>query len=250
MPSTLDWLRSRDDHELVALLRARPDLTVPAPSDLTVLAGRLNTGPSVWRAMESLHAFHLQVLQALAVLDAEKRAVPRAALAEFLGPEVPAEEVAAALDRLESLALVRGQDPVAMPSAVLSVLGGLPSGLAAPGSMTVEQAAAALADLDPAARGIVDRLATGVPRGTTDPRSSVGRAVAALVRVGLLRRIDVDTVELPREVALAARGSAPLGPIRVHPPADGVTDHGIATLDGTAAGQAWPRSTGSAGCWT
>ena len=238
MPSTLDWLRSRDDHELVALLRARPDLTVPAPSDLTVLAGRLNTGPSVWRAMESLHAFRLQVLQALAVLDAEKRAVPRAALAEFLGPEVPAEEVAAALDRLESLALVRGQDPVAMPSAVLSVLGGLPSGLAAPGSMTVEQAAAALADLDPAARGIVDRLATGVPRGTTDPRSSVGRAVAALVRAGLLRRIDVDTVELPREVALAARGSSPLGPIRVHPPEDGVTDHGIATLDGTAAGQA------------
>ncbi|WP_420121731.1 helicase C-terminal domain-containing protein [Nakamurella sp.] len=238
MPSTLDWLRSRDDHELVALLRARPDLTVPAPSDLTVLAGRLNTGPSVWRAMESLNAFHIQVLQALAVLDAEKRAVPRSVLAGFLGPEVPADAVAAALERLESLALVRGQDPVAMPSAVLSVLGGLPAGLAAPGSMTVEQAAAALADLDPAARGIVDRLATGVPRGTTDPRSSVGRAVAALVRAGLLRRIDVDTVELPREVALAARGSAPLGPIRVHPPTDGITDHGTATLDGTAAGQA------------
>ena len=238
MPSTLDWLRSRDDHELVALLRARPDLTVPAPSDLAVLAGRLNTGPSVWRAMESLNAFHIQVLQALAVLDAETRAVPRSVLADLLGPAAPADAVAAALDRLESLALVRGQDPVAMPAAVLSVLGGLPTGLAAPGSLTVEQAAAALADLAPAARGIVDRLATGVPRGTTDPRSSVGRAVAALVRAGLLRRIDVDTVELPREVALAARGAEPLGPIQVHPPADGVTGHGVATLDGTAGGQA------------
>ena len=63
MPSTLDWLRARDDRALVALLRARPDLTVPAPGDLTVLAGRLNTGPSVWRAMESLNQFHIQVLQ-------------------------------------------------------------------------------------------------------------------------------------------------------------------------------------------
>lgn len=237
MPSTLDWLRSRDDHELVALLRARPDLTVPAPSDLTVLAGRLNTGPSVWRAMESLNAFHIQVLAALAVLDAEKRPVPRSDLHAFLGPAAPADAIAAALSRLESLALVRGQDPVAMPTSVLSVLGGLPDGLTARGSLTVEQARTALARLDPADRAIVDRLAHGVPRGTTGPRSSVGRAVATLVQSGLLRRVDAETVELPREVALAARGDAPLGPIRVHPPSEGMTAHGVSTLDGTAAGQ-------------
>src|SRR5690349_15298958 len=163
MPSTLDWLRARDDHELVALLRARPDLTVPAPSDLTVLAGRLNTGPSVWRAMESLNAFHIQVLQALAVLDAEKRAVARPALLAFLGSGVTDAALDAALTQLEALALVRGHDPVAMPSAVLSVIGGMPAGLAGPGPLTVDQATAALAGLDPTARGIVDRLAHGVP---------------------------------------------------------------------------------------
>jgi uncharacterized protein YidB (DUF937 family) len=238
MPSTLDWLRARDDHELVALLRARPDLTVPAPSDLTVLAGRLNTGPSVWRAMESLNAFHIQVLQALAVLNAEKRAVPRSVLQTLLGAAVPDAAVTVALARLEALALVRGHDPVVMPSAVLSALDGLPAGLAGPGSLTVEQARTALAGLDPAARGIVDRLAHGIPRGTTDPRSSVGRKVAALVKAGLLRRVDADTVELPREVALAARGDEPLGPIRVHPPEAGMTNHGVRTVDGTAAGQA------------
>jgi uncharacterized protein YidB (DUF937 family) len=238
MPSTLDWLRSRDDHELVALLRARPDLTVPAPSDLTVLAGRLNTGPSVWRAMESLNAFRIQVLQALAVLDAEKRAVPRSLLRAFLGSGVPDDALDSALTRLEALALVRGRDPVAMPSAVLSVLGSLPDGLAGPGSLTIEQARAALDELDPTARGIIDRLAHGVPRGTTDPRSSVGRAAASLVRTGLLRRVDADTVELPREVALAVRGDEPLGPIRVHPPDDHVLAHGVRTVDGTAAGQA------------
>jgi len=238
MPSTLDWLRSRDDHELVALLHARPDLTVPAPSDLTVLAGRLNTGPSVWRAMESLNAFHIQVLQALAVLDADKRAAPRSVLQAFLGAGVPDAALDAALAQLEALALVRGRDPVAMPSGVLSVLGGLPAGLAGPGSVTVEQARVALAELDPAARGIVERLAHGVPRGTTDPRSSVGRAVATLVKAGLLRRVDTDTVELPREVALAARGDEPLGKIQVGPPMDAVVAHGVRTVDGTAAGQA------------
>ena len=204
MPSTLDWLRSRDDHELVALLHARPDLTVPAPSDLTVLAGRLNTGPSVWRAMESLNQFQVQVLQALVVLDGDKRAVGRAALRGLLGAAVPDDALGDALRRLEALALVRGADPVAMPSAVLSVIGGLPAGLAAPGSLTVEQAAAAMAGLDPAARAIVDRLAFGVPRGTTDPRSPVGRTVATLVQARLLRQLDATTVELPREVALAA----------------------------------------------
>ena len=95
MPSTLDWLRARDDSALVALLRARPDLTVPAPGDLTVLAGRLNTGPSVWRAMESLNKFHIQVLQGLAVLGAEKRAVNIADLRALLGKPVSA----AALER-------------------------------------------------------------------------------------------------------------------------------------------------------
>jgi hypothetical protein len=238
MPSTLDWLRARDDHELVALLRARPDLTVPAPSDLTVLAGRLNTGPSVWRAMESLNQFHIQVLQALAVLDAEKRAVQRTALRGFLGPEVPEDAVATALAELESLALVRGRDMVVMPSAVLAVLGTYPAGLAPPGSMSVEQARTALADLDDAARGIVERLASGLPRGTTDGRSAVGRAVKGLVAARLLRRIDIDTVELPREVALAVRGDRPLGPIQVHPPSQGVIAHGVRTIDGTAAGQA------------
>jgi hypothetical protein len=238
MPSTLDWLRARDDHELVALLRARPDLTVPVPSDLTVLAGRLNTGPSVWRAMESLNRFHIQVLQALAVLDADKRAVDLAGLRAFLGPGVPADALDAALADLESLALVRGRDTVVMPSAVLAVLGTYPAGLAGPGSMSVEQARAALTDLDETTRKIVDRLASGPPRGTTDPRSAVARAVKSLVAAGLLRRVDADTVELPREVALAVRGDEPLGPIQVHAPVEGVVTHGVGTVDGTAAGQA------------
>ncbi|HEY4994114.1 MAG TPA: DNA-binding protein, partial [Nakamurella sp.] len=238
MPSTLDWLRVRDDSALVALLRARPDLTVPAPGDLTVLAGRLNTGPSVWRAMESLNQFHIQVLQGLAVLGADKRAVPRSDLRDLLGTWVPAPALAGALDKLEGLALIRGLDQIHMPSAVLPVLGPYPAGLGSPGRLSVEQAAAALADLDPTASGILERLANGVPRGTTDSRSGIARVVKALIEAGLLRRVDAETVELPREVGMALRGDEPLGPIRVLQPPDSVREHGVDTVDGTGGGQA------------
>jgi hypothetical protein len=238
MPSTLDWLRARDDRALVDLLRARPDLTVPAPGDLTVLAGRLNTGPSVWRAMESLNQFHIQVLQALAVLNAEKRGVPLADLRKLLGKKVPGAALDEALRKLEGLALVRGTDTIHMPSAVLAVLGPYPAGLGAPGKLTVAEAKAAAETLDPTSRGILDRLTTGIPRGATDPKSAIARAVTALITAGLLRRVDADTVELPREVGMALRGDEPLGQIRVAPPKDTVREHGVRTVDGTGGGQA------------
>ena len=238
MPSTLDWLRARDDRALVFLLRARPDLTVPAPGDLTVLAGRLNTGPSVWRAMESLNQFHIQILQALAVLNAEKRGVPAVDLRKLLGKKVSAAALDEALNKLEGLALIRGTDTIHMPSAVLAVLGPYPAGLGAPGKLTVAAAKAAVETLDPTSRGILDRLTTGVPRGATDPKSAIARAVTALITSGLLRRVDADTVELPREVGMALRGDEPLGPIRVTPPKDTVRGHGVRTVDGTGGGQA------------
>lgn len=238
MPSTLDWLRTRDDRALVALLRARPDLTVPAPGDLTVLAGRLNTGPSVWRAMESLNQFHIQVLQALAVLGAEKRAVAHSDLRKLLGDAVGLIDLDQALGALEALALIRGDEQIHMPSAVLAVLGPYPAGLGSPGQLSVADARIAVDGLDPTSRGILDRLTTGIPRGTTDAKSSISRAVTALISGGLLRRVDPDTVELPREVGLALRGGEPLGPIRVRPATDTVRAHGVRTVDGTGGGQA------------
>jgi len=55
MPTPLvDWLRAQDDETLADLLRLRPDLAVPPPADLTVLATRAGIRASVHRACDEL----------------------------------------------------------------------------------------------------------------------------------------------------------------------------------------------------
>ncbi|MFJ9046931.1 helicase-associated domain-containing protein [Streptomyces sp. NPDC102347] len=65
--SLAEALRGRDDVSLAALLRSRPDLITPVPTDLTQLATRAGTRASVVRALEHLDRFTLQTAQALAV---------------------------------------------------------------------------------------------------------------------------------------------------------------------------------------
>lgn len=65
--SLAEALRARDDASLAALLRARPDLVTPVPTDLTQLATRAGTRASVVRALERLDRFALQTAEALAV---------------------------------------------------------------------------------------------------------------------------------------------------------------------------------------
>src|SRR5687768_1991906 len=68
LPTLASELRTRDDDALAALLRARPDLLSPVPSDISSLAARATTRPSVQRALDQLDRFTLQVLEVLAVL--------------------------------------------------------------------------------------------------------------------------------------------------------------------------------------
>ncbi|MGW2786369.1 helicase-associated domain-containing protein [Streptomyces populi] len=65
--SLAEALRARDDASLSALLRSRPDLITPVPTDLTQLATRAGTRASVVRALERLDRFTLQTAEALAV---------------------------------------------------------------------------------------------------------------------------------------------------------------------------------------
>ncbi|CQR63398.1 helicase C-terminal domain-containing protein [Streptomyces leeuwenhoekii] len=112
--SLAEALRARDDASLAALLRSRPDLITPVPTDLTQLATRAGTRASVVRALERLDRFALQTAQALAV------AADPATYDELLGlmagdpGETADPAVAAALPRalasLREQALVWGGD--------------------------------------------------------------------------------------------------------------------------------------------
>ncbi|MEU9590294.1 helicase C-terminal domain-containing protein [Streptomyces sp. NPDC048219] len=102
--SLAEALRARDDVSLAALLRSRPDLITPVPTDLTQLATRAGTRASVVRALERLDRFTLQTAEALAV------AADPAAYGELLGLMAGDDgdpAVAGALPR--ALALLREQ---------------------------------------------------------------------------------------------------------------------------------------------
>ncbi|MFI9762588.1 helicase-associated domain-containing protein [Streptomyces sp. NPDC051963] len=109
--SLAEALRGQDDAALAALLRSRPDLITPVPTDLTQLATRAGTRASVVRALERLDRFALQTAEALAVAADP---APYEELLGLLTGDERDETVAAALPHalatLREQALVWGPD--------------------------------------------------------------------------------------------------------------------------------------------
>ncbi|MFJ2607373.1 helicase-associated domain-containing protein [Streptomyces sp. NPDC087425] len=109
--SLAEALRARDDAALAVLLRTRPDLLTPVPTDLTQLATRAGTRASVVRALERLDRFALQTAEALAV------AADPAPYGELLalmtgddGDDTVAAALPGAVSTLRAQALVWGDD--------------------------------------------------------------------------------------------------------------------------------------------
>ena len=240
--SLADDLRARDDAALVALLRARPDLLSPVPSDLASLAARSTTRPSVTRALDQLDRFTLQVVEVLCALPdrSSDQDVRR-----LLGTDPTAP-----LARLHAQALVYRDDDggLVVPRTVAEVIGP-PAGLGPPAEQalhaygparlaaiasdvgaeatgdpvtTVRAVAGVLADpgrlpdlVARAPAGAADALATmawGPPTGHLERArrevdgSSATSPVEWLLAHGLLVATDAATVVLPREVGLHLRG--------------------------------------------
>lgn len=106
--SLADALRAFDDDRLAALLVRRPDLTHPVPADLTALAARATTGPSVARCLDGLDALSLHVLRTVVEGgDTSSAAAIVTQAADPLGPDA-ADACRAALDDLVGLGLVWG----------------------------------------------------------------------------------------------------------------------------------------------
>ena len=225
----VDWLRAQDDDTLADLLRLRPDLAVPPPADLTVLATRAGIRASVHRACDDLDTVALHVLDALVVADADTAPVAPADVRRLFGPGLPPAVLDAALAALRARALAwDAVDPdtsgaewagIALVPAVRDVISRFPGGLGRPAAGVAASSALPelLAAVDPDERRVLETLAAGPPVGRSrgaGPANPVSRLLAR----GLLVRVDAETVELPRQVGLALRGDRPLGALALGPP--------------------------------
>jgi hypothetical protein len=235
--SLVEWLRGRDDRQLANLLRLRPDLALPAPPDLTALAGRISVRTSTQRAVDGLDAFTLRALEHLVLAADQLDTVdspPEPGLAELLDRALiwgDAEQVHLVPTVREAIGLYPAG--LGRPAAQLFALVpdvqlvpvlrhlGLPptgqprAGAAVAAALTDPARLAALLDeADEEELDVLHRLAGGPPVGTVrNTRLAAGEAAGSaphrLLERGLLAPIDAQRVELPREVGLALRALDP-----------------------------------------
>jgi hypothetical protein len=233
------WLAELPDDRLIRLLELRPDLAQPPPGSIAALAARAQARQSLKAATDELDFLRLAVIDALLVLQADTAPVPVAKLLTLIGDRAPEADVLDALEDLKERALIWGDVDVRVTS---DAGGGLPWYV---GQVTLEDAGqnaeqiAELIDgLDDPQRELLDRLLEGSPLGRTRdaaPGAPADRPVPQLIAIGLLRRVDADTVILPRHVGQVMRGEEP-GPVRLAAPDPVVSTTTPADADAAAAG--------------
>ncbi|MEE6175064.1 helicase-associated domain-containing protein [Mycobacterium sp. 050134] len=233
------WLADLSDERLIRLLELRPDLAQPPPGSIAALAARAQARQSVKAATDDLDFLRLAVLDALLVLQADTTPVPTSKLLALIGDRAAEADVVDALDDLRQRALAWGDAALRVaPDAGTS----LPWH---PGQVTLEdssrsgeQIATLIDGLDEAQLDVLERLLEGSPMGRTRdaaPGAAADRPVPQLLTLGLLRRVDAETVILPRHVGQVLRGEQP-GPMQLTAPDPVVTTTTPGDVDAAAAG--------------
>src|SRR3954451_6102675 len=128
-----EHLRALPDDELAALIRLRPDLVIPPPSDFSALAHRAQSRVAVARALDALDQFTLEILDALRYTRVGHGSSVESVLALTAQSGVGGARVRAAIDRLRACAVVFGHDQaLRIVSAVDEVCSPFPAGLGRP----------------------------------------------------------------------------------------------------------------------
>jgi Helicase conserved C-terminal domain len=220
--SLADDLRLRSDEQLEFLLSKRPDLVHPVPADISQLAVRATTGPSVSAALDGLNQLQLSVCQALAGLpDPSSRDDVHRGLHLAVGYTTPA--VDSAIDHLLAIALVWGaDDDLHLIRVARESFGTYACGLAGSFSQsrrTVREYGETpalvhkvLSEAPPEAQSILEQLLWDNPSGTMRQANRAVRPEEVrspldwLLSRELIVPVGDTTVVVPREVALALRG--------------------------------------------
>ena len=238
--SLVDWLRNRDDRQLARLLRIRPDLALPAPPDLTALAGRLSVRTSTQRAVDALDASTLRALELLVLAADELDAIdapPSGGLVELLDrvlvwgdadqvhliPTVreavglypaglgrPARQLFAVVPDVQLVPVLRhlGIAPTAQPRAGAAVA----AALADPDRLT-----ALLAETDNDEQDVLHRLAGGPPVGTVrntrvSAAEATGSAPHRLLERGLRLGCPLGSPSAPLRASARTAAAPPRFP--------------------------------------
>ena len=233
------WLADLPDERLIRLLQLRPDLAQPPPGSIAALAARAQARQSVKAATDDLDFLRLAVLDALLVLHADSTPVPTAKLLALIGDRVPEADVLAAVDDLRQRALVWGEAAVRVAPDAGMALPWHPGQVTLEDtSRTGEQIADLIDGLDQAQLDVLQKLLEGSPMGRTRdaaPGAPADRPVPQLLAAGLLRRVDAETVILPRHVGQVLRGEQ-AGPMQLTAPDPVVSSTTPADADAAAAG--------------
>ncbi len=242
--SLADDVRGRSDEQLRALVRRRPDLARPAPSDLTSLAARASTRSSVQRALDGLDRGHLQVLETLVVgpdpvdlamttqlLIASPRSLD--GFVRELWDRALLWRSGDGLHVVRAVSEVLGPHPAGLGPAIADLPGSTPPWLASPEALD-QVIASAPAD----ARKILDMLTWGPPIGTLSPGGPMAAAGAWLLSHQLLIALSGEHVALPREVALRLRTGRLHRETALNAPKLTVTNYEQSSVDDAAGGQA------------
>lgn len=233
------WLADLSDERLILLLELRPDLAQPPPGSIAALAVRAQARQSVKAATDELDFLRLGVLDALLVLQADTAPVPVTKLLALIGDHAPEADVIAALDDLKKRALVWGENTVRVATDAATALPWHPGQVTLEDrSHTGEQLTALIDGLDQSQRDVLEKLLEGSPMGRTRdaaPGVQADRPVPRLLAAGLLRRIDAETVILPRHVGQVLRGEDP-GPMQLRVPDPVLSTATPADADAAAAG--------------